>query len=157
MVSRAHYCIRMMPILRLTLKQGYIRNDATTRAALNFPRDAEGSKKFGTRLCDYARQGLIIPVTGGGKGKARVYRLTNRGHLALDTNGKHAQRSTVSARLDVFWKANPDEELTFHDIALKFNCTVLQARRAADYLTRMGVVERVRIVRAVRVPQRRAA
>jgi response regulator of citrate/malate metabolism len=152
MVTRAEFCSRLMPALRLAAKQGYIRNDARTRGLLGYDTGPQGSKHFGNRLCAYRSEGLLIATNGGVvKGRACFYRITNRGRTAIDTNGRHSHRNTVSYRLGAYIKANTDEELTHEDIAIKFGCTHLQARRAVEYLVNVGICERVRVVRAARV------
>ena len=48
--------------------------------------------------------------------------------------------NTLSGRIRDFFEANPDEYLTTHDIAVKFDCTKKQAADAIHNLTRSGDV-----------------
>lgn len=45
------------------------------------------------------------------------------------------QCDAIAARIAAFFRLNPDEALTWDDMALKFNCTPKQAERACSYLT----------------------
>lgn len=46
-----------------------------------------------------------------------------------------------------FFLANPDEELTFEQLALKFGCTVWTARHAVRELKEAGLIESVHVIR----------
>ncbi len=57
-----------------------------------------------------------------------------------------SQRS-VTAWLTQFYTDNPDEELTFADIATKYGCSLWTARTAVYNLQREGVLESVHVIR----------
>jgi predicted transcriptional regulator len=48
--------------------------------------------------------------------------------------------NSTTGRLRTFFEANPDEFLTYDDIALKLDVTRGQAMRAVEYLRQEGMV-----------------
>jgi hypothetical protein len=62
----------------------------------------------------------------------------------------HVSHSLL-CRFRQFFVANPDEELTYLDASIKFDCTVRQAQAAAQYLVKHEALESVHVVRAKQV------
>lgn len=56
-------------------------------------------------------------------------------------------RLGVVKRLQAYYKANPDEELSYHAITIKFSCTLWTARRAVYTLVEDGILESVHVIR----------
>lgn len=55
----------------------------------------------------------------------------------------------LASRLRAFFSENPDEELTYLDIARKYGCSVRHAHHAVDTLTGPGeAIESVHVIRA---------
>lgn len=150
-MDRATFCSRMMPALRLCLKQGHIRNDAPTRERLGYGSDTAASQRFGTRLSSWVKYGVLLKVGSPGTFRRGVYRLTTKGIEAVETNARHAKRDTIAANLSRFLDANPDEELTVDDLMIKFECNRKQAQRAIAYLVQRGRAERHFVVRLPRL------
>lgn len=59
--------------------------------------------------------------------------------------------NSLMARIEAFFRANPDEWLTWADMAVKFDCTEQQAQRAMETLRLGGRLEweRVSMIRLV--------
>lgn len=58
------------------------------------------------------------------------------------------RRNSVAERIAAFFRDNPDEELTFEDIAVKFSCTKQNASMAISRIADDGMnIESVRVVR----------
>lgn len=57
------------------------------------------------------------------------------------------REDSIAARLAEFFVANPDEELNFDDIQLKFGCSQGGAYEAVRRLTDKDLIESVRVIR----------
>lgn len=65
-----------------------------------------------------------------------------------DKGGHHnTQPNSRAGRIRAFFVANPDEELTFDQIAVKFDCTIEQARFAVRDVAKTVDIESVHIIR----------
>lgn len=58
----------------------------------------------------------------------------------------HVAHSLLN-RVRKFFLENPEEELTPAQLATKFDCSLKQAHKAAQYLRSTGVVESVHVIR----------
>lgn len=56
-------------------------------------------------------------------------------------------RPGIVKRLQAFYAANPDEELTFGAIMTKFGCSLWTARHAVYALVEIGDLESVHVIR----------
>jgi len=63
------------------------------------------------------------------------------------------QPDSRSRQIAAFFERNPSEELTYDDIAIKFNCTLRQAHMAVSYLRQRGEVESTLVIRLTSEPQ----
>lgn len=68
-------------------------------------------------------------------------------------SGTNKPESKVG-RIRAYFDANPDDELTYKDIAQKFSITEVEARSAVKLLRERRQLETVHVIRAT--PQRRA-
>lgn len=59
---------------------------------------------------------------------------------------RYKNRKGLRQRLEEFFTANPDEELSYQDIAVKFNTTL---PRAYNVVAESPNMERVTVVRAI--------
>lgn len=75
---------------------------------------------------------------------------------AFKARGSYIEGS-LQNRIRQFFIANPDEELSYHDMTVKFGCTLIQAHGAVrELLKRDGAkspLESIHIVRGRAVPQ----
>lgn len=55
---------------------------------------------------------------------------------------------SLAAKLRLYFAENPGEELTYADIAVKFDTTVRNARTTVGRLKALGLVESIHVVRA---------
>lgn len=69
--------------------------------------------------------------------------MTSAGHTWIDPG-------SLLRRVETFFVDNPDEWLTFEDIAVKFDCTVYQARGAVERLNLRSKVLQLETIRVVR-------
>lgn len=56
-------------------------------------------------------------------------------------------RVSIRTKIEWFYERNPDEELSYKQIMLKFNCSLKTARNAVYELQEMGVLESTHVVR----------
>lgn len=65
-----------------------------------------------------------------------------------DKGGKHAKRvDSRMGRMRLFFETNPDEELTYEQMTIKFDCTLAQARFTVKELVKAQLVESVHVIR----------
>ena len=58
------------------------------------------------------------------------------------------RKSGLGVRIERFFLSNPDEELTYVQIAAKFDCTVCAARWAVKELIKRKDIESVHVIRS---------
>lgn len=70
--------------------------------------------------------------------------MTSAGHTWIDTG-------SLLRRVEAFFAENRDEWLTMDDIAVKFGCTVEQARNAVDRVNLLSKVLQLETIKVVKV------
>lgn len=154
-MSEQHCGSRLMPALLVAARVGEVRNTAVMRRAMGMPADKLGATLLGRTLRHAVGAGYLkkqIVST-----RRCVWTLTERGREAVKRGRIVAMRGMPYTQLEDFFAANPGEELTYRQIAAKFGISLQSARWIAGRLVRAGLAERVLIVRAKPVAERRAA
>lgn len=148
-VMRKNPCgYRLLAVLRIAARVGEVRNTAVMRQALGLGADGEGARKL-SAILRHAVMGGYLTKRHLNPQRC-VWTMTAKGRKALTATSISSLRETPFTRCRDFFAANPNEELSYADIAAKFGVTKKSAEWMVVRLVQKGIVQRIHVIRGVR-------